>query len=307
METDITEMLPDRTCSEEMQDLLATAIKGTTREARREIRSFIRSQMTLDGGFKNRSGASDLYYSVFGGACMQALRSVFIPRIAVRYLKQFGSGDDLDFVHRVCLARALSAVQKASTPGHIATVMNRIEDYRSHDGGYNHRQCNASNGTPYAAFLAMLAYEDAQIEPPGFSCMLQSIENCRTVDGAYSNEPGMQEGSATATAAAAILRVRFGQAVESGISQWIISLQSDHGGFLASPTSPSPDLLSTAVCLFALRTLQVSLSPLQNSTGSFVQTLWMNNGGFCGHIFDDVADCEYTFYALLALGCLESN
>ena len=36
----------------------------------------------------------------------------------------------------------------------------------------------------------------------------------------------------------------------------------------------------------------------------FIDTLWTNRGGFYGNWTDDVLDCEYTYYGLLALGHL---
>ena len=36
----------------------------------------------------------------------------------------------------------------------------------------------------------------------------------------------------------------------------------------------------------------------------FIDTLWMNEGGFCGSWLDQALDCEYTYYGLLALGHL---
>jgi hypothetical protein len=36
----------------------------------------------------------------------------------------------------------------------------------------------------------------------------------------------------------------------------------------------------------------------------FVDTLWSSRGGFYGTWEEDVLDCEYTYYGLLALGHL---
>ena len=36
----------------------------------------------------------------------------------------------------------------------------------------------------------------------------------------------------------------------------------------------------------------------------FIDTLWTSRGAFFGNWEDDVADVEYTYYALLALGHL---
>jgi prenyltransferase beta subunit len=291
----------------EMQELLLLAVNGMTKDALRGIRRFLRSQVRFDGGFKNRSGESDLYYGVFGGACRQAVKPGPLPGFAARYLRQFGTGEDLDFVHLVCLARSLSAVPKAATPGRLDGVLSRIEEYRSQDGGYSHTKRNNSEGSPYAAFLALLAYEDAHKALPAGDGILNSLEKSKACDGAYSNEPGMKEGSTAATAAAVIVRTQLGNATDPRLSEWILSRQSRHGGLLASPSAPAPDLLSTAVALFALRRSTVSLSPLLDKTTDFIEMLWTENGGFSGHLLDNVADCEYTFYALLALGCLETE
>ena len=65
-----------------------------------------------------------------------------------------------------------------------------------------------------------------------------------------------------------------------------------------------PDLLSTAVALHALSSLERPPADHADITLDFVDTLWTNRGGFHGHWADDDLDCEYTFYGLLALGHL---
>ena len=64
-----------------------------------------------------------------------------------------------------------------------------------------------------------------------------------------------------------------------------------------------PDLLSTATALHALASLGVDFSPTVEPCLNFVDTLWTGRG-FCGHWADEIVDCEYTYYALLALGHL---
>ena len=61
------------------------------------------------GGFQDRSGTSDLYYTVFGLESLQALR-VDLPIHQVhKYLQSFGDGADLDFIHP-SMSRALLGV-----------------------------------------------------------------------------------------------------------------------------------------------------------------------------------------------------
>ncbi|MCX5654122.1 MAG: beta-hydroxylase, partial [Planctomycetota bacterium] len=76
-------------------------------------------------------------------------------------------------------------------------------------------------------------------------------------------------------------------------------------GLLAAAVAPIPDLLSTATGLHALWRAGASLDEtLRLACAGFVAGLATESGGFRGHAADTVADCEYTFYGLLALGHL---
>src|SRR5262245_7879007 len=77
------------------------------------VSRFLHSQLNPDGGFRDRSGKSDLYYTVFGLEGLIALRAD-PPAAAVRYLESFGGGSDLDFVHLCCLIRCWANVGQAS-------------------------------------------------------------------------------------------------------------------------------------------------------------------------------------------------
>ena len=51
----------------------------------------------------------------------------------------------------------------------------------------------------------------------------------------------------------------------------------------------------------------VPIAGLRDPCLDFVDSLWTNRGGFFGTWADDTVDCEYTFYALLALGHLSPD
>ena len=72
----------------------------------------------------------------------------------------------------------------------------------------------------------------------------------------------------------------------------------------ASPDAPVPDLLSTATALHALSSLHTPIDGIREACLDFVDSLWTSQGAFYGTWADDVPDCEYTFYGLLALGHL---
>ena len=86
---------------------------------------------------------------------------------------------------------------------------------------------------------------------------------------------------------------------------WLLARHDPQtGGFFAAQDAPLPDLLSTATALFTLSLMNIPIDNLRSQSTEFVQLLWDDTGGFCGSPADTVPDCEYTFYALLALGCL---
>ncbi|HMJ66168.1 MAG TPA: prenyltransferase/squalene oxidase repeat-containing protein, partial [Candidatus Binatia bacterium] len=66
------------------------------------VHKFLRSQQNPDGGFKDRSGRSDLYYTVFGLEGLIALQMPFDTAKVRAWLNNFESGQCLDFVHLCC-------------------------------------------------------------------------------------------------------------------------------------------------------------------------------------------------------------
>lgn len=80
--------------------------------------------------------------------------------------------------------------------------------------------------------------------------------------------------------------------------EWLQQRQDENGGFYASEQAPIPDLLSTAVALFTLRLMG---EDMKDAT-SFIQTHWLEEGGFSPTLLDNYSDVEYVFYGLLALG-----
>ena len=97
---------------------------------------------------------------------------------------------------------------------------------------------------------------------------------------------------------------KLGLVPKAELINWVKSQYSPHGGFRASPLAPIPELLSTGTALFSLNYLGLDLSEMKEATFDFVETVWHENGGFCGHIFEEEPDTEYTFYGLLTLGVL---
>ena len=272
-----------------------------------QIASFVKDQMVEDGGFRGRTESSDLYYTLFGIECLQALGHNLPFHKLAKYLAGFKEGNGLDFVHLTCLARSLAKLKnptKQTTP--VKAIFQRVERYRS--GGYGFRMTpDAKHDSIYATFLAFLAYEDTGKvirDPAALTCCFDKL---KTKDGAYADQPGLSTGTTTVTAAAAVLLSYLGETVDPSVGNWLVSRRSKHGGFLATPNASIPDLLSTATALFALQTHQYPLDEIKESCLTFIEEMWDDCGGFYGHIFDNTPDCEYTFYGLLSLGILTGD
>ena len=262
------------------------------------VEQFIRSQQNSDGAFRDLNGVSDLYYTVFGLESLVALR-VASPRVAT-YLNSLAP-DDLDFIHLCCFARALASLDgPIPSPERLA---RGIESYRTPDGGYNVLP-GAKQGTVYASFLALGAYQDLKAEMPDAARMLTALDALRTPDGAWANDSSLPIGSTNATAAAVAILRNLGRPAPEEAGGWLLARVHAEGGFLAAPNAPLPDLLSTATALHALAGMQVPLDAIEEKCLNFVDSLWTNEGSFYGTWMETQLDCEYTYYGLLALGHL---
>ena len=273
-------------------------------EATDSVRQFLRSLQNPDGGFNDRAGNSDLYYTAFALEALIALREPLPVELVTRYLASFGDATKLDFVHLACLARAWASISPdaadAKTRDSIASL---IESHRTPDGGYDSKP-NSQSGTLYGCFLAWGAYQDLGREMPHPQKMVQCIQSLRADDGGYANQRNLPMGLTPSTAAAVTLLRQLGQPVPEALGHWLLARCRPEGGFFATPMAPLPDLLSTATALHALSAMHADFSAIKDPSLDFIDTLWTSTGGFYGTWDDDALDCEYTFYALLALGHL---
>lgn len=83
--------------------------------------------------------------------------------------------------------------------------------------------------------------------------------------------------------------------------EWIVSMQDETGGFWASEVVALPDLLTTAVALFTLKSFGVKT---RYEAVDFVDVHFSDDGSFMPNLIDEKGDVEYVFYGLLALGSL---
>jgi hypothetical protein len=290
-------------------DMLAAAsrAKHLLRESAADVAAFVQQQMNADGGFRGRGEASDLYYTVFGMEIMLALGAPLETEAVAGYLRQFGDGGTLDLAHLACLARCRANLAEAGArlDAVDGALARRLAAFRCEDGGY--ANVAGARGTAYGCFLALGAYQDLGCDAPDAAGLPACVDSLRRADGSYANEAGIATGSTPATAAAVtILHYLRGRAAGESL-RWLAARSRATGGFLATPTAPIPDLLSTATAIHALALTGARLDDIRQPTLEFVDSLWSAEGAFAGNWLDDALDCEYTYYALLALGHLEGS
>jgi hypothetical protein len=263
-------------------------------ESRDLVAAFLNSCLNPDGGFQNRSGDSDLYYTVFGLEGLIALQESLPSDRVTSFLVKFAGGEGLDLVHLCCLARCWAMVARDRSAVPVQEILRRLESHRSLDGGYAHTP-GAAQGNFYAAFLVYGAYQDLRAALPEPARLLNALTALRLGD---------PDGITTVTAAAVMLLRALEGPLDPHLGMWLLERCHPSGGFLATRAAPIPDLLSTATALHALTALHAPLAGLQDACLDFVDSLWTNRGGFYGNWTDDALDCEYTYYGLLALGHL---
>ena len=102
------------------------------------VGGFFRERYDAGGGFVNRAGLPDLYYTVFGLEGMAALRAPIDAERTRAYLTDFGDGAALDFVHLSCLARCWANLPERRRPPTSADAHARRASptFRRADGGF---------------------------------------------------------------------------------------------------------------------------------------------------------------------------
>jgi prenyltransferase beta subunit len=270
------------------------------------VEQFYTNHLTPQGGFPNRSGDCDLYYTGFGLAGLLALDAKLPTEAVAKHLAEY-SNSKLDLIHLCCLINSQAALNQHTdasfTQESRTQFLAKLEQFRTKDGGFN-IFTGLPTGSAYGAFLALSAYGDLSAEMPNPVGVVQSLKLLETKDGAWANDRGIREAGTNSTAAAVVVLSSLGFPINSCVADWLKARVHDLGGLAASPGTPAPDLLSTATGLHALACLDCDISNIREKCLDFVDSLWTNEGGFYGHWADDVVDCEYTYYGLLALGHL---
>ena len=315
-----------------MLESLQKANNKLSTEANSLVRKFIKSCHHHDGGFNDKAGKPDPYYSVFGYSLALLFEIDLDYEKEQSFLNSWPENNSVDLVHAVSLVRCkllLEAIRFFNKNPKIQKMFSNsdflkdlvisrmnnkivnenrqlidiIEKYKSKDKGYNQNGKGEENSTVYASFLVWSLYADLEIKIEN-KTIFEGIEKLRLQNGAYANETNSPSGVTTATSAGLIMEYLIKNSVNESSVEWLKIQQTKPGGFIAAENVPIADLLSTATALLALSCTNNFESIEKEKVLNFINLHWDNTGGFFGSVADLKPDCEYTFYALLTLGLL---
>ena len=298
-----------------MVSLLRNALDVLDEQGQTEVFQFLKSQQNADGGFKDRGGRSDLYYSLFGMMLLKGIESeVRSQKSEVEKAKSGGAFPELvggnsplgiwnleletklkcfvecqsssqvpGFIEQCCLA-LLQKELKISRFSRIRTLVKISGSFWKERHSIN---------LSYRSFVLFLTL-DAVLP---FRGLLQRFS------GKMLSRVEVNEHSPCSEIAAKVFLLKMLGKDGSGEQQLLISFASRSGGFRAFQHLEQADMLSTAVALFALKNAGCDLRLLTPGCLDFIQQNFVD-GAFLSGDGDQTADLEYTFYGLLALGTL---
>ncbi|MDQ1770444.1 hypothetical protein GQR60_03190 [Labilibaculum sp. A4] len=322
-----------KSCNQFILEALLKSTEVLSDDAQNQIKSFLGSQKSEAGGFMDRAGKADLYYSVFGYTLSLILDVKLDVLEERKYLKRIKQEGNLDFVHSMCFVRCdfllhlidlqqrsrLSASKfltisfakdfvhgrvVKSLRNNCSQLLWELEEYLASDSGYNHNKKGAAKSTIYANYLMWTLYQDLQTEQDVLDEITDANRLLRAENGSFANEENSIDGVTSSTAAGLIMSSTSELEEMLKTKDWLKQMLTKRGGFKAAEGVPLADLLSTSTALLALQLTGENMQNYAENSVNFINLHWDESGGFFGSIADMTCDVEYTYYALLGLGVL---
>jgi len=254
-----------------IEAVLERSVRLLDQETVTEIKKYIKSQQTIEGGFADRGGKCDLYYSLFGWYIAEAFRIEEIKPSLKEYLKNVITNQKLSGIHQKC---AVILFVKLFGNRNLPPALLKPE----------------KTAPQYSDFLNMLAYYYSE-----------DYRSLFFLKNKFKSSASGYEIPCSVAAANLIVDNLSGNNVQKSDLQ--LKDYYRNGSFAAFRKTPHGDILSTGVALFAQRFVNSELSIIKPECLTYIDSLY-SEGGFCATYSDPGSDVEYTFYGLLGLGSL---
>lgn len=249
-------------------------------ESQSEVKEFVQSCQHSGGGFTNRAGRPDLYYSLFGVWLSNAIglkkaledHRRFILENAGTYKEPVDAFADI-------LIREILFEDEFKKPSKLKLIKMALQEA-------------GTMSVFYRLFLFLLAFD--------------ALYGKKTIH--FFASPLLlfyspsAESPCSVHAAMLVARQKAGLSIKKEV-KIILSYFEEGKGFKTFRETDEPDLLSTAVALFALKFAGFDTRLVTPSCLELIQQNY-SAGAFLAGNGDEMRDLEYTFYGLLALGTL---
>jgi geranylgeranyl transferase type-2 subunit beta len=279
---------------------------------------YLRAAQAEGGGFPDREGGPDLYYTGFGLRGLAVLDAL-TPDVAGRAagFLQVRLGHSATVVDFFSLLYAGLLVHAAGGPDVFANsppdwpdrVAALLKTFRTADGGYG-KAAGAASASTYHTFLVGLCHELLGRSLPRPEEAVRFVASRRRPDGGYVEVAPMRRSGTNPTAAAVgTLQLALGPAFAPAdldeTAAFLAGMASPEGGLRANDRAPLADLLSTFTGCWTLDQLGALSRIDVAAVRTYARTLELPAGGFRGGLWDQGSDVEYTFYGLGTLALLE--
>jgi geranylgeranyl transferase type-2 subunit beta len=305
------------------RDFLASQLRHFVPVATRKRHlTYLAAAQRPDGGFAGREGESDPYYTAFALWSLRILDAL-TPEIGTRATAFLDANLDrarnlVDFFSLLHGYRLVGADAREANAGAKREAMQvwldlvgtALQSCRTPDGGFG-RVADLKEGSTYATFLAVLAFEEIDRLLPEPERTLAFAQSRQREDGGFVEITPMKRSGTNPTAAAqAVILILeresmpASRARDEATIEFLLNLFSDEGGILANNRIPLADLLSTFTGLWTLHELKALDRVDRPKAQRYVSSLEQPDGGFLAGLWDEAVDVEYTFYGLGSLALL---
>ncbi|MEI7830118.1 MAG: prenyltransferase/squalene oxidase repeat-containing protein [Prolixibacteraceae bacterium] len=263
-----------------LESVLKNSIKLLDQQTIEEIGLFLKSQQTPLGGFSDRGGKCDLYYTLFGYFVAEAIGLQEVIPALKGYVRNIVLSGDLKGVHLNCaIILYVKLFEVETLPANLREKL------------VSEKRQNEPQQAYYSLFLELLT-----------SYYTEDYFQLYKVQKALKKSSSSSEMPCSVTSAHLIIQASFGKQTDELISALHLFYRKD-GSFAAVKHAPIGDLLSTGVALYALKFVGYDHRIMKPDCLNYIDSLY-SDGGFCATVLDPGPDVEYTFYGLLALGAL---
>jgi len=245
-----------------------------------EVITFVQSCQHSGGGFTNRAGRPDIYYSLFG---VWLSGAIGLKKILENHKRFMLENEEVQKepveVFAEILIRSVLFKNEFKKPSKLKLIKMALQD-------------TGRMSIFYRLFLFLLAFD-------AFYRNKVIYFFARPALSFYSPSA---ESPCSVHAAIAVARQKAGLCTKKE-AKILLSFFEDGKGFKAFREVDEPDLLSTAVALFALKFTGADLRLVTPTCLELIQQNY-SAGAFLAGNGDEMRDLEYTFYGLLTLGTL---